>query len=191
MTQELEDLKAEHTTEAISARISSASGSGYLKDSVYGAVDGAITTMAVVASVYGAKLSSGILLILGLANLIADGFSMAVSNFLGTRAEEQQVKQARLMEERHIELFPEGEKEELRQIFARKGFEGEDLERAVEVVSSDLRVWIDTMIQDELGLPLYVSNPVVAGFCYLCFLCCNRNNSAYSISYRVVCTRLF
>ncbi|MEL6741600.1 MAG: VIT1/CCC1 transporter family protein [Planctomycetota bacterium] len=60
----------------------------YLKDFVYGAIDGTVTTFAVVAGVAGASLSVRIVMILGLANLLADGFSMAVSNYLGTRAEE-------------------------------------------------------------------------------------------------------
>jgi VIT1/CCC1 family predicted Fe2+/Mn2+ transporter len=63
--------------------------STYLKDFIYGAIDGAITTFAVVSGVAGAGLSSSIIIILGIANLVADGFSMAVSNFLGSRAENQ------------------------------------------------------------------------------------------------------
>ena len=75
------DHEAEHTPEAISERIRSGSTQGYLKDSIYGAIDGAVTTFAVVASVTGAGLSSGIVIILGLANLLGDGFSMAAGIF--------------------------------------------------------------------------------------------------------------
>jgi VIT1/CCC1 family predicted Fe2+/Mn2+ transporter len=60
---------------------------GYLKAMVYGANDGIITTFAVVAGVAGAGLDARIVLILGMANLIADGFSMGVGDFLGERAE--------------------------------------------------------------------------------------------------------
>ena len=63
--------------------------STYLKDFIYGAIDGAVTTFAVVSGVAGAGLSSSVIIILGIANLVADGFSMAVSNFLGSRAENQ------------------------------------------------------------------------------------------------------
>lgn len=62
----------------------------YLRDFIYGGIDGAITTFAVVSGVKGGQLSPVVILILGFANLIADGFSMAVSNYLGTRAEIEQ-----------------------------------------------------------------------------------------------------
>ncbi len=58
----------------------------YLGDFVYGAIDGSVTTFAVVAGAAGANLSPGIVLILGFANLFADGFSMATGNFLSTKA---------------------------------------------------------------------------------------------------------
>ncbi|MAG16401.1 hypothetical protein CMO88_05065 [Candidatus Woesearchaeota archaeon] len=57
----------------------------YLGEFVYGAIDGAITTFAIVAGAAGANLSSSIVLILGFANLFADGFSMAASNYLSTK----------------------------------------------------------------------------------------------------------
>ena len=58
----------------------------YLPEFVYGATDGVVTTFAVVAGVLGASLSSAIILILGFANLFADGFSMATSDYLSTKA---------------------------------------------------------------------------------------------------------
>lgn len=59
----------------------------YLRDLVFGAVDGAVTTCAVVAGVVGADLGGGVILVLVVANLIADGFSMGVSNYLGTNVD--------------------------------------------------------------------------------------------------------
>lgn len=61
----------------------------YLPEFVYGGIDGAITTFAVVSGVVGAGLGSAIVLILGFANLFADGFSMAVSNYLSTKSEQE------------------------------------------------------------------------------------------------------
>ncbi len=60
--------------------------SKYLPEFVYGGIDGSVTTFAIVAGAVGASLSSAIILILGFANLFADGFSMAVSNYLSTKS---------------------------------------------------------------------------------------------------------
>jgi VIT1/CCC1 family predicted Fe2+/Mn2+ transporter len=150
----LDTLKASHTPEAVRRRLEAGPPQSYLRDFVYGGVDGVITTFAVVSGVAGAGLDSSIVVILGAANLLADGFSMAVSNYLGTSAEQDRLERTRLTESSHIDVHPEGEREEVRQIFAAKGFAGRDLDRIVSVVTGDRQRWIDTMIREEYGLPI-------------------------------------
>ncbi|MCA9076787.1 MAG: VIT1/CCC1 transporter family protein [Planctomycetaceae bacterium] len=147
-------LIASHSPDAIQDRLSSGPQNSYLKDFIYGAIDGAVTTFAVVSGVAGAGLSSGIIVVLGIANLVGDGFSMAASNFLGTRAEDQHRDRLRRIEEEHIDRIPDGEREEIRQIMASQGFEDDDLERAVEIITADRSRWVETMLKEEHGVPL-------------------------------------
>jgi len=145
----------------------------YLRDWIYGGIDGAVTTLAVVTGVAGAQLSSWIILALGFANLFADGFSMAASNYLGTKAEHDDWRRLEQIEHRHIDLAPDGEREEVRQIFERKGFEGEELHRIVELTTADRDRWVKTMLTDEYGLPHEVRSPWIAAVStFTAFLIC-------------------
>lgn len=152
-----------HSPEQIASRLALGPKSVYLKDLIYGAIDGAVTTFAIVAGVAGAGLSSGVVIVLGLANLLADGFSMAVSNYLGCKADLDYREQAQQRELDEIEQWPEGEREEVRQIFARKGFRGDLLGRVVAVITSDKERWLKVMMQDEHGLGESNQNPKKAG----------------------------
>jgi VIT1/CCC1 family predicted Fe2+/Mn2+ transporter len=166
-------MEHEHSAEAIHERLIAGPTHNYLRDWIYGGIDGSVTTFAVVSGVAGAQLSPWIILILGFANLFADGFSMAASNFLGTKAEIDDWRRLERIENRHIELAPEGEREEVRQIFQLKGFEGQDLQRIVELVTSDRKRWIQTMLTEEYGLPREVRSPWIAALStFIAFVVC-------------------
>ena len=166
-------MEHEHSAEAIEQRLARRPRHNYLRDWIYGGVDGSVTTFAVVSGVAGARLSTWIILVMGFANLFADGFSMAASNFLGTRAEHDDLQRLEAVENRHIDLAPEGEREEVRQIFHQKGFSGEDLHRIVQLVTADRQRWVRTMLTEEYGLPYEVRSPWIAALStFSSFLVC-------------------
>ena len=132
----------------------------YLSEFVYGAIDGTITTFAVVAGVTGAALSPMIVVILGVANLIADGFSMGCSSYLSGQAQSDYIKKERKREMLEVKTIPETERAEVRAIMRRKGFVGKNLDRAVAVITSNKKVWVDTMMADELGLVESSKSPI-------------------------------
>ena len=155
-------LEHGHSREEIAGRLAESRGRGHLRDAVYGAIDGTVTTFAIVAGVVGANLSTNVILILGLANVLADGFSMAAANYSGTKAELDDARRLRRVEERHILEAPDGEREELRQILAAKGLDGAVLEAATDAIARDRKSWIDIMLVDEYGLAPVDPRPVRA-----------------------------
>ncbi len=147
-------LEHSHAPQAIADRLNAGPSVSYLRDWIYGGIDGLVTTFAIVAGAVGADMSSRVVLILGLAKLIADALSMAAANYTGTKAEHEEYQKIREMEERHVALHPDGEREEVRQIFEAKGFKGEDLDRVVDIITKEQHRWIDTMMAEEHGMPM-------------------------------------
>lgn len=129
---------------------------------VYGAIDGAITTFVIVTGVVGASLSPSIIIILGLANLLADGFSMAIGNYLAVKTQNEFIQRERKREEWEIDNRIEEEQQEIREIYSKKGFKDELLDEIVRIITSRRKVWVDTMMREELGLIEGKHSPVVS-----------------------------
>jgi VIT1/CCC1 family predicted Fe2+/Mn2+ transporter len=156
-------LEHSHEPDAIALRLAAGPQPSYLPDAVFGAIDGTVTTFAVVAGAIGASLSPRVVVILGVANLLADGLSMAAGNFASTRAAREEATRLLHQEQRHIDADPEGEMAEIREIYRRKGFEGSALETITNLVTSRREVWIDIMLAEEYGAALSHRSPLRAG----------------------------
>lgn len=124
----------------------------YLGEFVYGGIDGSVTTFAVVAGAAGAGLEGSVVIILGFANLIADGFSMSVGSYLSHKSETDNYHRHKKIEYWEVDNIPELGRQEIRDIFIAKGFEGELLEKVVDVICSDRERWVDVMMKEELGM---------------------------------------
>ena len=124
----------------------------YIAEFVYGGIDGVITTFAVVAGSAGAELAVPIVLILGFANLIADGFAMSVGSYFSAKSENESYEKHKAVEYWEIENLRDKEVQEIREIYEAKGFEGDLLKQVVDVITSDDEVWVDTMMKEELEM---------------------------------------
>jgi VIT1/CCC1 family predicted Fe2+/Mn2+ transporter len=132
----------------------------WLPDFVYGGIDGAVTTFAVVAGVVGAKLSTPVILIMGFANLFADGFSMATGKYLSDKAELDRINQIKESEQQSILEKPQEEKSEIREILRSFGFKGADLTRAAKVITSKPKIWVKLMLTHEFNVIEENINPI-------------------------------
>ncbi len=143
----------------------------YLGEFVYGGIDGSVTTFAIVAGSVGADLNASVVLILGFANLLADGFSMSVGAFLSAKSELQNFEKHKAIEYWEVENIPEAEREEIRDIYRQKGFEGDLLEKVVDVICSKKEVWVDTMMKEELEMIKNHKSPFKIGLVtYISFI---------------------
>lgn len=135
----------------------------YLGEFVYGGIDGSVTTFAVVAGSAGAALSSEVVIILGFANLIADGFAMSVGSYLSTKSEKENYAKHKKIEYWEVDHLPEKEKQEIRDIYAAKGFDGDLLEQVVSVITADKDRWVDVMMKEELEMSEESKSPAAMG----------------------------
>ncbi len=135
----------------------------YLGEFVYGGIDGSVTTFAVVAGSVGAGLDSAVIIILGFANLLADGFAMSVGAFLSAKSVQANYEKHKRQEYWEVENLPDLERKEVEEIYRKKGFEGDLLQQVVAVITSDKDRWVDNMMTEELGMIKEVKSPLAIG----------------------------
>lgn len=157
--QNMEDQKAREFHDNHTGK----SGKDFIREFIYGGIDGGVTTFAVVAGATGAHFDNVVIIILGLANLVADGFSMSVGSYLSVKSQFEKYRKFQQYERWGIENMPETERKEIRSIYFDKGLRGKLLERVVEVITSDKEVWVEEMMQGEFQMTPEKNSPFKAG----------------------------
>mmetsp|Transcript_66836 Transcript_66836/g.106273 ORF Transcript_66836/g.106273 Transcript_66836/m.106273 type:complete len:293 (-) Transcript_66836:114-992(-) len=149
----------------------------YIKSIIYGGLDGIITTFAIVAGIAGADLSTEVILVLGFANLVADGISMGVGDYLSEVSELEYIYSEKAREQWEFDNFREGEIQEMLAIYKAKGIEHSDAELILRTMSKYRNFFIDHMLVQELSLhpPNGDEKPIKGGLVtlmsFLCFGC--------------------
>jgi len=139
--------------------------SSYIRDVVFGFGDGVNTSLGIVAGVGAAEISAGIVILAALVGMFTGAKAMAVQNYLAVKSQREILESEINRELYEIEHLPDREREEIEEIYKAKGFEGEELQKVVDKITSDKDVWLKTMLTEELGLNLEIAgHPLKSAF---------------------------
>lgn len=143
-------------------------GGRAIREVIFGANDGLITTVGFVSGLSGSQLStldSRIVLIAALAEVIAGAISMALGAYLSTKSQREFFEKEIAIEEREIEENPQRERQEVREIYSARGFSPEEVEILVNRITADKEQTLRFMVKEELGLvPEAFDSPIKNGF---------------------------
>ena len=124
----------------------------WLRDVILGGQDGLVNILGIILGVIAAGGSNTVLLSVGFAAAITDSISMGAVGYTSAVSERDYYESERARERREIETVPDVEREEIRDIYAAKGFDGDLLGRVVETITRNRDVWVGTMMDEELHL---------------------------------------
>lgn len=123
-----------------------------LRDIILGGQDGLVNVLGVILAVATATQDAKIVILAGLAATFAESLSMAAVGYTSSKAAKQYYDSELEREKREIKEVPEQEKREIRDIYRAKGFRGKILDSIVKHITSDKKLWLDTMMEEELKL---------------------------------------
>lgn len=124
----------------------------FIREAILGINDGLIETLGFVTGVYGAVAESRIIIITGIAQIIAGSISMGIGAYVSQKSFKEFYDREEDVEKEEMATDPESERAEIEAIYRRKGFQGEELKMVVHRITSDKKVWLETMMEQELGL---------------------------------------
>jgi VIT1/CCC1 family predicted Fe2+/Mn2+ transporter len=144
---------------------------GWIRDATLGANDGLVSILTLLAGVAGADVAGSTVLIAGLAGLVAGAISMGVGAYVSAKAYRAYYRKELRKEVEEMREKPQVERDEIRRIYRDRGFEGDLLDRVVDRITSDPRVWLKVMMTEELGLSAQFGRPVgAAAVVFVAFL---------------------
>lgn len=132
-----------------------------VSDVILGGQDGLVNVLGVTLGVASATNNPFVILVAGLAATFAETISMAAVAYTSVKADRDYYNAERSLEEEEVEKIPEHEIDEIREIYAKKGFKGKLLDDVVKTITSDKKVWVETMLTEELNLsPKFGGSPL-------------------------------
>ena len=159
------------TLEEVGKRHRGVSGGGNLRAAVFGVNDGLVSNASLILGVAGASANNSIILLSGVAGLLAGAFSMAAGEYVSVRSQREMFEHQIGLERDELAQYPEEEAEELALIYAARGLPRADAQKLAKAIIADPAKALDTLAREELGLnPEDLGSPWgVAVFSFLSF----------------------
>ncbi|HWO74029.1 MAG TPA: VIT1/CCC1 transporter family protein [Dehalococcoidia bacterium] len=138
-------------------------GGGTLRAAVFGVNDGLVSNLSLVMGFAGASANADVVLLAGLAGLLAGASSMAAGEYVSMKAQRELLERQIELEAAELAVTPEEERAELALIYRAKGLNREEAERLASRLTEDPEIALDTLVREELGLdPQELGSPVGA-----------------------------
>ena len=145
----------------------------FLRPAIFGMNDGIVSLLALAAGLVGASMGKEVVIVAGLAEMFAGAISMSIGTYISTKSQLEFYNMEVMREKRDLERMPAVEKEHVREIYRKRGFKGKELDIVVNRLTSNKKIWLDVLIEEELGLSKGdgarpVASSVVMFFAFLC-----------------------
>jgi len=131
-----------------------------IRSVVFGFNDGLVTTLAIVIGITSVIVDSKLIVLIGIAEMLAGAISMALGNYISLKSQIDFYKSEIRREKKEIEEMPEAERAEIKEIYEKKGFRGNLLKQIVKHITADKKRWLDIMMKEELMLSGKFANPI-------------------------------
>jgi VIT1/CCC1 family predicted Fe2+/Mn2+ transporter len=131
----------------------------FVRDLIFGLNDGVVSNFSLISGVAAAGPSHSVVLLAGVAGLIAGAVAMASGAYLSNKSQREVVAEEVRREAEEIDYAPEEERDELRRIYRLKGFSEEEVEVLVRRITADRQRWLETLVTEELGLSIHPGPP--------------------------------
>ncbi|MBS3144378.1 VIT1/CCC1 transporter family protein [Candidatus Woesearchaeota archaeon] len=140
-------------------------GGKYIRSLIFGFNDGTVSNLALVAGLSGAMLGSKVVILGGLADMIAGAISMGLGNYIATKSQVEFYRHEYQREKEEIKTVPKLEKKEIEAIYRKKGFKGKELAMVVKRITSNKKRWLKVMMEEEIGVnKKNMENPSAVGW---------------------------
>lgn len=134
-----------------------------LREFIFGLNDGLVSTLSLLAGLTGALISNNIIILGGLAEILAGSISMGLGAYISTKSEEDFYKSKIEKEKRSIEDIPNIEIRELKELYRKKGFNEKEINLIVSKIIKHKATWLDTLIHEKIGIGEKFEDPKVMG----------------------------